>query len=93
MTFYIDAIYDNGVLNPVEPLRLPDQARVRLQIDVDDSPPSGTHPDGEGLAEEVRRQREAARQLDEELADLPDPIPEDGFTSADHDRILYGEGM
>jgi predicted DNA-binding antitoxin AbrB/MazE fold protein len=33
MSEQIDAIYDNGVLRPVAPLSLPDQARVRVTVD------------------------------------------------------------
>jgi predicted DNA-binding antitoxin AbrB/MazE fold protein len=35
------------------------------------------------------RQRQAARELDDELANIPDLSPDDGLSSADHDRILY----
>lgn len=34
MSQQIDAIYDNGVLRPLVPLSLPDQARVKLSIEV-----------------------------------------------------------
>jgi hypothetical protein len=65
---------------------------VRLQIDVGATTPPAVDQDRETIAEVVRRQREAARRLDEKLAGLPDLSPDDGIiASADHDRILYGE--
>ena len=33
MSQQVDAIYDSGVLRPLEPLALPDQARVKLTIE------------------------------------------------------------
>jgi predicted DNA-binding antitoxin AbrB/MazE fold protein len=33
MTQQIDAIYDHGILRPVTPLDLPDQARVKVTVD------------------------------------------------------------
>lgn len=35
-------------------------------------------------------QRQALRKLLEEIGALPVKNPADGFSSADHDRILYG---
>ncbi|MDZ4286729.1 MAG: antitoxin AF2212-like protein [Prosthecobacter sp.] len=33
MTITMEAIYENGLLRPLSPLPLPDQARVRLAVD------------------------------------------------------------
>jgi predicted DNA-binding antitoxin AbrB/MazE fold protein len=33
MTLTIEAVYENGVLKPTQPLPLPDQARVRLTLE------------------------------------------------------------
>lgn len=33
MTHHVDAIYDHGVLRPMEPLALPEGARVRLRVE------------------------------------------------------------
>ena len=35
MSQQIDAIYDHGVFRPLEPLALPDQARVKLTVDAE----------------------------------------------------------
>jgi predicted DNA-binding antitoxin AbrB/MazE fold protein len=37
MSQRIDAIYDSGVLRPLEPLALPDQAWVKVTIEVQDA--------------------------------------------------------
>jgi predicted DNA-binding antitoxin AbrB/MazE fold protein len=35
MSQQVDAIYESGVLRPLEPLALPDQARVKLTIEAE----------------------------------------------------------
>lgn len=87
MSYYIDAIYDDGLLKPLEPLALPDQARVRLRVEVDETSGSAVA----ASSAEAEAQRQAMLELDAEMDGLPDLSPEDGFTSAEHDRILYGE--
>lgn len=89
MSYYITAIYDHGLLKPLEPLVLPDQSRVRLRVEVDET--SGTNVSVERSAAEAVAQRLAMLELDAEIDDVQDLSPEDGLTSADHDRILYGE--
>jgi predicted DNA-binding antitoxin AbrB/MazE fold protein len=39
MIHNIDAIYDNGVLRPVEPLALPEGARVHLRVEDENGSP------------------------------------------------------
>jgi predicted DNA-binding antitoxin AbrB/MazE fold protein len=82
MTHDIDAIYDNGVFRPLEPVTIPDGLRVHL------------HVEGETASDatEAKARRRAA--LDEFLrlaAELPLESPADGFSGADHDRVLYRE--
>lgn len=77
----IEAIYENGVFKPLGEVELPDHLRVVLTIE----------PDAHEADEEVlARQRRALAALDAEMAALPDNSPDDGLSSADHDRILYG---
>jgi predicted DNA-binding antitoxin AbrB/MazE fold protein len=144
MTYQVDAIYDTGVFRPLQPLALPDQSRVTITITEAKTVVEGSLPakadeaavvarqrqaaqelmeslaeqQGEELAEKkiptlydrlkdvigsvddlpedldnrdlVARQRQAALELDDELANIPDLSPDDGFSSTDHDRILYG---
>jgi predicted DNA-binding antitoxin AbrB/MazE fold protein len=78
MTYEIDAIFDKGVFRPLEPLAIPDGLRVHL------------HVEGEYGGSESRLSRRAG--LDEILriaAELPVEGPDDGFSGADHDRLLY----
>ena len=78
MSHYVDAIYENGVLRPLEPLQLAERVRVRVESQA-------------MTADEiVARQQQAMRDLDAELANVPDNSPDDGFSSGDHDRVLYG---
>jgi predicted DNA-binding antitoxin AbrB/MazE fold protein len=91
MSYYITAIYDHGLLKPLEPLVLPDQSRVRLRVEFDEMPKSSDNSSAESSAAEVVAQRQAMLEVDAEIADLPDLSPDDGFSSGDHDRILYGE--
>jgi predicted DNA-binding antitoxin AbrB/MazE fold protein len=90
MTYRVDAIYDTGVFKPLEPLTLLDQSRVTITVDVAVAQDALPTTDDE-IRALVAMQRQAARELSAKLASLPDLSPDDGFTSADHDRILYGE--
>lgn len=92
MSYYIDAIYDDGLLKPLEPLALPDQSRVRLRVEVDETPVSSDSAStAERLKAEAASQRRAMLEFDAEINGAPDLSPEDGLSSVDHDRILYGE--
>jgi predicted DNA-binding antitoxin AbrB/MazE fold protein len=42
MTHDIDAIYSDGVFRPIEPLALPDGARVHLRVESDDTKSIGS---------------------------------------------------
>ena len=50
MSQHIDAIYDHGVLRPLEPLSLPDQTRVKLTVEAESSPESA---DEAGASDEL----------------------------------------
>jgi len=80
MAEQVTAIYEDGVLKPLVPLNLAEHQRVRITVSTD-------FPETNQLAD---KQRAAMEQLDAELAGIPDHSPDDGFTSADHDKILYG---
>ncbi len=82
MVHHLEAIFENGVFRPIVPVKISEHARVRLVVQeepiiVDDE-------------DTVRQQRAAFAELAAELAKIPDQSPDDGFTAADHDRILYG---
>ena len=54
MTTAIDAIYEHGLLRPLQPLALPENARVRLSVQTVESDPERV----EWLAHSERRLRE-----------------------------------
>ena len=59
MTLTIEAVYENGVLKPTQPLPLPDQARVRLTVETSD-----------GAAPRFAEFLDLARDLPDAPADL-----------------------
>ena len=86
MSYEVDAIYNNGAFVPVTPLAIQEGVRVHLRVEEQAS------QNGTGRSETPPRQSRAA--LDEFLriaAELPLEGPDDGFSGADHDRVLYGE--
>jgi predicted DNA-binding antitoxin AbrB/MazE fold protein len=81
------AVFENGVLRPLEPLALPEHEIVSLTIvpaGVAPSPPADE-------SEEAARQADAWRKLLAELEQIPDAPDPDGLTNRDHDQILYGK--
>ena len=79
----VEAIYEDGVLKPLEPLQLAEHQRVRVSVSSDRKQVY--------LNSDVNsQQRHAMEALDAEMDALPDNSPDDGFTAANHDRLLYG---
>jgi predicted DNA-binding antitoxin AbrB/MazE fold protein len=85
MTQHIEAIYENGLLRPLEPLALPEHARVRLDVRPVDSAALAPVTD-----EELSAQQAAHAALTESLSQLPVANPHDGWDSSRADEILYG---
>ena len=79
----IEAIYEDGVFKPLGKVSLPDGARVVLWIECKENR-NADDP------EVVAAQKRAMAELDAKLVQLPDKSPDDGLSSEDHDRILYG---
>ena len=73
MTKEIEAIYEHGVIRPLQPLDLPEGARLDVIV--------VTH-------EEVKTNGNAAEIL-AEIAALPLEGANDAFSGRDHDSILY----
>jgi len=86
MTYEIDAIYNNGAFVPVEPLAIPEGVRVHLRVD--EQPISAAPLDG---GEPPKQSRAAMDEFLRLAAELPLEGPDDGFSGADHDRVLYGQ--
>lgn len=73
MTKEIEAIYEHGMIRPLQPLDLPEGARLDVIV--------VTH-------EEVKTNGNAAEIL-AEIAALPLEGEKDAFAGRDHDSILY----
>ena len=83
MSQKIRAIYENGLFRPLEPVSLTEHDLVSLVI----GPVANGQP---GDSEEIARQQQALREALDEADRLPLEGPDDGFSGADHDWVLYG---
>ena len=72
----IEAIYERGVLRPVEPLELPEGSRLAVILVSRDEPSQNGGPAAGILAE---------------IATLPLEGAPDAFSGRDHDSVLYPE--
>jgi predicted DNA-binding antitoxin AbrB/MazE fold protein len=81
MIHHIDAIYDNGVLRPLEPLALPDQSRVKLTVDAEQKTKE---------SDKLAKQKAALRKSWAELDKVPQHENNDGWSARQHDEVLYG---
>ncbi len=92
MSQHIDAIYDNGVLRPLEPLSLPDQTRVKLTLDAElRAPTSGSQSESdEEDADVLAKQQAALDELRRKVDQLPQHRNHDGWSVRQHDDLLYG---
>lgn len=82
MTQLIQAIYENGVFRPLEPVHVGEHAQVSLTVESAAETPTD--------AATLQRQREALARLRADMDALPSQAPHDGLGGADHDAILYG---
>ncbi len=83
MSREFDAIYDRGVFRPLEPVNLPDQAKVHLQVQ--DTPAAA-----DSTADELSQQQLAMRELLDWLSSRPLEPAGEPFSARDHDQVLYG---
>ncbi|MBI3946897.1 MAG: antitoxin family protein [Armatimonadetes bacterium] len=74
MTTTVDAIYEQGVLRPAQPIALPEGARVQVIV----------------IAGRTGAAAPSPAEILAEIAALPVGGPADGFAGRDHDRLLYG---
>lgn len=81
MAYEIDAIYSNGAFVPVTPIQIPEGMRVHLRVD----------EEALKLTPKKMMTREEMQEFVKMMASLPIEGPDDGFSGADHDKILYGE--
>lgn len=82
------AVFEDGVLRPLQQVDLAEGARVEVQV----RPLNTSVGNGSELSpEQLAKQRAAIATMLAELAALPDEGPDDGFSGRDHDKILYGK--
>ena len=82
MTRHVDAIFANGVFKPLEPLMLPEQARVRLTVESE-----AQRDDPKAIIE----QQAALERLFQAIDRLPQHRNNDGWSARRHDELLYRE--
>lgn len=82
MTYEIRAVFENGLLRPLDPLALGENDVVKVIVRTEDSSHS--------LSTEIAEQKKALLAAFEEADRLPLESPNDGFSGADHDLVLYG---
>ncbi len=87
MTRTLDAIYENGALRLLEPLELPEGARVRVALETNgDANGSAAPPTASGP-----KSPEEILAIIQEIAALPIEGKTDEFSGRDHDEVLYGK--
>lgn len=92
MSQHIDAIYDNGMLRPLEPLSLPDQARVKLTVEAERSLTPQDHANAKRVESEVLAKQQAAlEELRLKIEQIPQHQNNDGWSVRQHDELLYGK--
>jgi predicted DNA-binding antitoxin AbrB/MazE fold protein len=91
MTYEIRAIFENGILRPLDPISLAenDVVTVVVQTETADSQ-EPLQSKAEDVSSEIAQQREALLKMFAEAASLPNENPGDTFSGADHDLVLYG---
>jgi predicted DNA-binding antitoxin AbrB/MazE fold protein len=73
MTKQVEAVYEQGRLRPLEPLELPEGARLRVVLIIED--------ESEG--------RETPAEVLSGIASLPLEGPAEPFSGREHDSVLY----
>jgi predicted DNA-binding antitoxin AbrB/MazE fold protein len=81
MSHEVDAVYNNGAFVPVTPMAIREGTHVHLRVE---EKASASGPS------KLMSQTEFKEFL-QRMADLPLEGPDDGFSGADHDKVLYGE--
>jgi predicted DNA-binding antitoxin AbrB/MazE fold protein len=81
MSYQVDAIYDGGVLKPLTPLSLADQAHVKLTIEAGEVSVSAQ--------DELASQQAALEELSRAIEALPPTSRNDNWSVRQHDAILY----
>ena len=75
MTITLEAVYENGVFRPTQPISLAEGTRVEVVV----------------TANEPGSQPRSPAEILAEIAALPIEGGGEEFSGRDHDRILYGK--
>ena len=75
MTKEIEAVYEQGVIRPLQPLDLPEGSRLDVIV----------------ITHEEPRTTSKAVEMIADIAALPLESPTDGFSGREHDSILYSK--
>lgn len=78
----IEAVYEHGVLRPLEPLALPEGARVRVSV-------AGKAESDEEPPKKVSEPQKTPAEILAEIAALTIEGKQDRFSGRDHDKVLY----
>lgn len=84
MSQEFEAIYENGVLRPLEPVGLREHEVVTVSVT-----PSADQ--GASALAAGTKQREMLLAFTAKMEALADSGPLDGFSNRDHDRLIYDQ--
>lgn len=85
MTYEIRAIFENGILRPLDPLALVEHDVVTVVVRTETA-----IKEANKLSVEIIEQQKALREMFAEAESLPNENPGDNFSGGDHDLVLYG---
>ncbi|MBD2100586.1 antitoxin family protein [Leptolyngbya sp. FACHB-261] len=75
MTTTIQAVYEQGVLRPTQPIKLAEGTRVEVIV----------------IVKELEENDRSPAQILAAIAALPSENDDTEFSGQDHDQVLYGE--
>lgn len=83
MTHEFRAIFEHGILRPLDPISLAENDVVTVVVQTN-------APGTEHSSAELPQQKKNLMAALAEANRLPLESPDDGFSGADHDSVLYG---
>jgi predicted DNA-binding antitoxin AbrB/MazE fold protein len=87
MDHCFQAIFEHGMLRPLEPLELQESEVVSLLIQKPQALPDAM-PAVDGML--GQKQRDMVLAFVSRMETLPPNSPQDGLSNRDHDRLIYG---
>ena len=83
-----DAIYEDGVIKPAQPLSLPDHSPIEVMVTPKVDPMEADVEEGEATT--IAKQKAALEDLWKRIDALPKHENKDEWSAKDHDDVLYG---